>query len=594
MVGLSLLLGGCAAVAAAGRLAPLTAGCAATTAPVLKGPAASLTAKAPPATIHPSPVAAPALTGAVYTLPFDPTTRTGLLPVAAAVDCGPPLILADAPEAVRQTGLTAEAPLRGTASLFYYQRNAGTSPLYILPALINKGTRSVQVTLERAGAIVNPTEPGSDMFFEYEYLDRTMHQVLTVPAGGWVWIDPAQTEHPLAGQQLAVGQFLLSATGPVTVAVAATFDPATANPTQMQVLPILHHDSAGRGVFPHSDRVVTFRASSYPAVFRLDSSNLDPYVTGTDPATGQPATDVGNYGLLYHVHLMLRGAAGTELGVFLSPSGACPPQASGTIADAEQLPAGQTLLLPADGQPVCFPNNAVLLTAVRLNAQGTAQAAVRLFPPSGLDAAMHLTVMPLAQAHLWPSSVAGAPPIGKTYPSLQAAYDNVGISADATPATANYDGAFNSYSATALAGQGVTPGATLHFDGYTVKWPDIAPGHPDNVLALGQTIRLSGSGKEVLFIGSAVYGNQTAYGTIGLGGVASERYALTMPDWFQSAAPGDLLWASAPYLNRVLPGSPHSVNLFSTTVTLPSAGAVRSVTLPFDPWLHVFYIGIVP
>ena len=48
------------------------------------------------------------------------------------------------------------------------------------------------------------------------------------------------------------------------------------------------------------------------------------------------------------------------------------------------------------------------------------------------------------------------------YPSLAAAFDNVGVTEDSDPAPGNFDGYGNSFSATALADAGITPGSHGH------------------------------------------------------------------------------------------------------------------------------------
>ncbi len=345
----------------------------------------------------------PSDAGAVYVLPFDPANQPMTLSTAVGTDCGPPLVLADAPEQVSQSGLTAEAPVTGTFELFYYQRTGATSaPLYFLPTVINRGKTAIHVTIARAGATVGATAPTTDMMFEDEFLKTTVHQVLTVQPNRWVWLDPSATEHATAPNGLAVGQFLLATSGPVTVAVVATPSPAKADPLDMKVLPIIHNDSAGRGLFPHSARQMSFAAHTYPVVFPLDrtSKTLDPYVTGTDSATGLPATDVGNYGVLYQVHLALNGTPGTVLGVFLSAGGPGSAQAEADVADVEQLPGNHTVMLPADDEPPSASNAGVLMTTVTIPPNGTGQVDVRLLPPSGLDALMHIVVLPMSQVEL--------------------------------------------------------------------------------------------------------------------------------------------------------------------------------------------------
>lgn len=70
------------------------------------------------------------------------------------------------------------------------------------------------------------------------------------------------------------------------------------------------------------------------------------------------------------------------------------------------------------------------------------------------------------------------------YKSLTAAFDNVGVSDDANPLGGNLDGAGLSYSAQALAGTGLGPGARFRHAGLTFVWPKLVPGALDDVIAL--------------------------------------------------------------------------------------------------------------
>jgi hypothetical protein len=60
--------------------------------------------------------------------------------------------------------------------------------------------------------------------------------------------------------------------------------------------------------------------------------------------------------------------------------------------------------------------------------------------------------------------------------SLLAAYNNAGVSDDANVSEGNFDGGGRSYSAQALAAQGVTPGSTVTAGGINYTWPPSAPG----------------------------------------------------------------------------------------------------------------------
>ena len=99
------------------------------------------------------------------------------------------------------------------------------------------------------------------------------------------------------------------------------------------------------------------------------------------------------------------------------------------------------------------------------------------------------------------------------YPSWAAAINNTGISDDANASAANLDGGGASYSAQALAAAtpSLTPGATITHDGLTFTWPTAQPGTPDNVVAGGQTVPLTGGGSTLGLLGTGDYG--TASGT---------------------------------------------------------------------------------
>src|ERR1700756_2601207 len=61
-------------------------------------------------------------------------------------------------------------------------------------------------------------------------------------------------------------------------------------------------------------------------------------------------------------------------------------------------------------------------------------------------------------------------------PTLQQAFDNVGITTKADATTGNYDGIGDSFSAAGLAEDALSPGNSLLHDGLTITWPDVAPG----------------------------------------------------------------------------------------------------------------------
>ncbi len=187
-----------------------------------------------------------------------------------------------------------------------------------------------------------------------------------------------------------------------------------------------------------------------------------------------------------------------------------------------------------------------------------------------------------------------------TCPSLSAAFNNVGITADSATGAGNFDGGGTSFSADALAADGITPGSAITVDGVTVTWPDVPAGQADNVVTEGQIIDVSGSGSSLVFVGASDYGSSTGTGTITYTDGTTQSFGLTFNDWYSDAPQaGGTLVASA-YANSSTGPGTHVSGIYSATVPLTSGKTVASVTLPAisngvavgTPAMHIFAIGI--
>ncbi|NBH06535.1 glycoside hydrolase family 3 C-terminal domain-containing protein [Amycolatopsis sp. SID8362] len=172
------------------------------------------------------------------------------------------------------------------------------------------------------------------------------------------------------------------------------------------------------------------------------------------------------------------------------------------------------------------------------------------------------------------------------YPSLPAAYNNVGVSDDATPGAGNFDGGNASFSAQALAAAtpSLTPGATFTHDGLTFTWPDVTPGSPDNVVAGGvaggQTILVSGTGHTLGLIGAGDYGSPTGTATVTYTDGTSESHSVSFADWWANAATGGDVLTTLPYLNNSSGRLNQQVSLYYAPIPLRAGKTVQSVTLP--------------
>jgi len=195
-----------------------------------------------------------------------------------------------------------------------------------------------------------------------------------------------------------------------------------------------------------------------------------------------------------------------------------------------------------------------------------------------------------------PGEASGSASVTVPYPSLSAAYDDVGVSDDSDPAAGNFDGSGYSYSAEALASVGVMPGSTVSSGGYSFTWPDVSAGQPDNVTLNGQTVALSGSGSELALLGAGAFGTQTGQVTVGYTDGTTSTGTITFSDWYADAAvTGDSLVATAPYWNEpagsTLPQD-HPVSLYLTTVPLVAGKTVAWVSFPSNSDMHVFATAI--
>jgi predicted alpha-1,2-mannosidase len=162
-------------------------------------------------------------------------------------------------------------------------------------------------------------------------------------------------------------------------------------------------------------------------------------------------------------------------------------------------------------------------------------------------------------------------------------YDNTGISPDNDQTCANYDGDGYSYSATALADSGLTPGATVTADGLSFTWPNVAACTPDNILASGQTMLVNGTaGASTLgLLGSSTNGSSEGTITINYTDGTSSTETVSFNDWAQGPGSGDTAVATMSYRNSIS-GTSQSITMYvyATTVPVDPSKTVASIIFP--------------
>jgi glucoamylase len=212
--------------------------------------------------------------------------------------------------------------------------------------------------------------------------------------------------------------------------------------------------------------------------------------------------------------------------------------------------------------------------------------------------ALAAIALPLAALAAAPATASAAQASGGAFASLAQAFDNVGITTASDASAGNYDGIGDSFSAAGLAEDALTPGGTLLHDGLAITWPDVPPGQPDNVVADGQTITMSGSGTTLGVVGASAYGTTSGTFTVAYSNGTSSSQAVSFGDWInQSAAAGTDTLATTAGWN---PGGSIPVRLYYAAIPLTPGLRVTSVTLPAVgpgvgknvPSMHVFDLTI--
>ena len=192
-------------------------------------------------------------------------------------------------------------------------------------------------------------------------------------------------------------------------------------------------------------------------------------------------------------------------------------------------------------------------------------------------------------------------------PSLSSTFNNTGITDDSnpnpSPGFTGFDGIGTSYSAQGLAADGLTPGAAFTAGGLSFTWPDAAAGAPDNTMAEGQTIAVTGSGATLGFVAAANNSAESGTGIIYYTDGSSQAFTLSMGNFWYAAGtngnPVNVQVAGVNYANFPAGSSGHEVFMFEQSVPLAAGKTIEAVTLPslgevagYNPALHVFALAV--
>ncbi|MDB5074240.1 MAG: hypothetical protein JWO42_419 [Chloroflexi bacterium] len=277
-------------------------------------------------------------------------------------------------------------------------------------------------------------------------------------------------------------------------------------------------------------------------------------------------------------------------------------------------PYGEAFKAALQSAPPPPVANATNTAAPAASATNTQVAATAIPSPSAVNTVLAATASPspvltlVAAASPSPTSGCGAPPPPTPPTAFQpqvvkvtSLFSNKGISDDANASSASLDDLGYSYSASELATAGLSSSAKPNFSGIPFDWSGVNAGVPDNVVAGGQVIPVSGANgaTKLSFLGSATHGPSSGTVTITYSDGTVQKASLGLSDWTLNSNTtqpsfGNTIAASTNHRN-LSGGSSESVhaNLYLATEQLQAGKTVSSITLPASVdqgAIHIFAV----
>jgi len=214
----------------------------------------------------------------------------------------------------------------------------------------------------------------------------------------------------------------------------------------------------------------------------------------------------------------------------------------------------------------------------------------------GAYAPVEMRVQTLCGKHptgLWSEQASHHPkptPIVITpWESLSAAANSVGTSDASTYASGNFDGYGDSFDRAQLA----TPASTVSYDGVSFRWPNAAPGQPDNVSATGQNIALTGSGSRLGFIGS-VAGSFTGTVTVTYTDGTTSQGTVGFGSWANLTKPSQnvVFDTIGNYGRNGFSANGVHYDIFYASIPVDAGKTVTMFTLPTVSQMHFFAVAL--
>ncbi len=272
---------------------------------------------------------------------------------------GGKLIFSDSPESPSVKGkLYEDTTLSSTSGtdynrvfLYHVNGQSGSKRMKFTVLIKNLGSTTGTLTVQQTGT-AGPTTSylyAGKLGF-YRWLTSTAGSGTNVSAGQTVRLDSTFDSITAAPNYLMHGIWDYSFTQPHQITICAlgqNDDPLTVCPG----LSVLSRDTHQRGTFPYSNKV--YDTASGIVVDTIDgiqqlpiagNTTNDTAAIGTDQTDGSSQTLVGNYGVLYRMHLNTTSSDSTNFGFLLNPRGGA---WGGAVWAMPGVTSGGKFLIPA-------------------------------------------------------------------------------------------------------------------------------------------------------------------------------------------------------------------------------------------------------
>lgn len=314
---------------------------------------------------------------------------------------GPQFIISDDPEYIRvPEGIALQEKVQpGAVRLYVYNVNGVREPQKmdrkITAVIRNLGDKDMHIRMLKYSS-----QPASTNYFQIGkkgladfFASKGDEQIRIVKPGKAIAIDEHLEKQIVKYDELVHGFYEFVVDQPGEISIVQT-DIKTSGPDAIkrikQVIPT-NHANGGRGMFGISNYKVratdVYDTKNGPAELIIADGKKDPWITGFEGSSGEPARLAGNYGVLYNVNLRWKSTDGKGLALVTWNSRSadnkwCSGMAASMVMDKGKFKQG-IVQLPADALITKGAPEAVLIQIFPPAKKGEVQTINFTYSPPG-------------------------------------------------------------------------------------------------------------------------------------------------------------------------------------------------------------------